>query len=226
MIRKKILEKCQNGFLLIELIVALFIFSMVMTISIGSIITIFDANKKSQSLQSVMNNLNLAMDSTTKALAVGTDYKCLAYSVGSPVPDLIGDCDDAIVYGGISFQSQDGENVSIFVRKSCFSANTTDLSYGCLVRRINNGAFVPVSAPEIKLNRFEFFVSGTHTSQNGQPDDEVQPRVSIFLSGTANAGPRNQTTFSLQTTVSQRTPDSPPVQGRGLFPSEYKWSVI
>lgn len=208
--KKTFKNKSQSGFLLVELIVALFIFSVVMTVGIGSIITIFDANKKAQSLQSVMNNLNLAMDSMTKALAVGTNYGCLAQlSSSDPETTNVGDCDGGLnPFGaGVSFLSQDDDIVTFEFSKSCFEEDEEgNDTAGCFMRTINDEPPVRLTAPEIRLSDVRFLVSGT-APFNPPTNDLEQPRVLIFIKGIANAGPRNKTTFSIQTAVSQRIPD-------------------
>jgi type II secretory pathway pseudopilin PulG len=198
----------KSGFLLIELIVALFIFSMVATVSIGSIITIFDANKKAQSLQSVMNNLNLAMDSMTKALAVGKNYTCEGGDTGRGE-----DCQSS-AGNEITFLSQDDVLVVYAFKPDCFGEEDSSGS-GCLTRLIDtdgDGSFsdegdpVPLTAREVNISNATFFVHGTAPFLGGDGDTE-QPRVLMFIEGTVKAGPRNQTKFSLQTAVSQRIPD-------------------
>ena len=71
--RKKIYNK---GFTLIELMTAVSIFIVIMTVSMGSILSIFDANRKSRSLKTVMNNLNLALESMSREMRYGRSYNC------------------------------------------------------------------------------------------------------------------------------------------------------
>ena len=61
----------QKGFTLIEMMVAVSIFAIVVTISMGAIFTIVDANKKAQSLKAVMNNLNFALETMTRTIKTG-----------------------------------------------------------------------------------------------------------------------------------------------------------
>src|SRR3989338_9971712 len=65
-----------RGFTLIELMIAVSIFIIVMTISMGSIISVFDANRKSRSLKTVLNNLNLTVESMMKEMRFGSNYHC------------------------------------------------------------------------------------------------------------------------------------------------------
>jgi len=196
--KQKLKNTKQSGFLLVELVVALFIFSIVAVVSLGSVITVFDANKKAQSLQSVMNNLNLAMDSMTKALAVGKNFDC-----GSSGGDCVGSGDNEI-----TFTSQFGETITYEFLSTCPPAFGG--GGGCITRRVDDGVNSPptvrFTAKEIEIQNVVFSVYGTEPLYPVLTDT-TQPRVSIFIKGLAKAGPRNNTEFTLQTTVSQRSPD-------------------
>ena len=65
-----------TGFTLVELMVSVSIFAIVMFISLGSILSILDANQKSKTLRSVMDNLNSAMESMTRTVRFGINYHC------------------------------------------------------------------------------------------------------------------------------------------------------
>src|SRR3990167_9012172 len=78
------ITKMKKGFTLIELMVAISIFIVVMTISMGSILNVFDANRKSRSLKTVLNNLNLAVESMSKEMRFGKNYHCGSGTL--PVP--------------------------------------------------------------------------------------------------------------------------------------------
>src|SRR3989338_687085 len=81
----------KKGFTLIELMTALSIFIIVMTISMGSIIGIFDANRKSRSLKTVLNNLNLAVESMSREMRFGKNYHCGSGTVTDPQDCPAGD---------------------------------------------------------------------------------------------------------------------------------------
>ncbi len=61
----------KKGFTLIEMLVAVALFSIVLIIAMGSIITIVDVNRKSQSLTTVMNDLNFALENVTRSIKTG-----------------------------------------------------------------------------------------------------------------------------------------------------------
>jgi len=68
--------KTDKGFTLIELMVSVSVFIIIMTISMGAILGVFDSNRKSRALRTVMNNLNLSMESMSKEMRYGSSYHC------------------------------------------------------------------------------------------------------------------------------------------------------
>lgn len=64
------------GFTLIELIVALGLFAVVMTISVGAFLNISDIQKKSESLRNVSDNMSFTIEMMTRDIREGRDYIC------------------------------------------------------------------------------------------------------------------------------------------------------
>lgn len=69
-----------RGFTLVEMMVSLAIFSVVAVIAIGALLKVIDANKKSQSMQSAVTNINFAMESMSRDLRTGTSIQCFSSS--------------------------------------------------------------------------------------------------------------------------------------------------
>ena len=61
-----------SGFTLVEMIVAVALFAVVMLISVAALLALVDANRKAQALQSVMNNLNIALDGMVRSVRMGS----------------------------------------------------------------------------------------------------------------------------------------------------------
>lgn len=206
---KKIYSKNNKGFLLVELIVALFIFSLFVTISIGSIISLLDANRKTQSLKSVMNNLNLALDNMTRDIAVGREYDCgfpggatdCSFSTGGDRmisflsnEDLNndGEMNDRITY---EFAPAGPENPVGYIHKSISTAFM--------------GEPVRMTSYEVNITNVNFFVDGTAPFNENPPHDINQPRVVIWIDGVTETAPRGTaSSFHVQTSVTQRVPDN------------------
>src|SRR3989344_3678260 len=107
---KSKLQKKKNGFSLIEIIISLGIFMAVMTIGMGAVLILFDSNKRSQDLKSVINNLNVSLDSMTRELVVGSNYVCNG-DAAAVTMDSITECP---LNGGASivFCSSDNEPIA------------------------------------------------------------------------------------------------------------------
>ena len=71
----------EGGFTLIELMVSISIFLIVMVICLGAVLAIVDGNKKAQSINSVSNNLNSAIESMVRDIKTGFGYSCGSQSV-------------------------------------------------------------------------------------------------------------------------------------------------
>ncbi len=169
-----------KGFTLIEMMTALSIFAIVMTVSMGSILGIFSANRQARSLQAVMSNLSLALESMSKEMRYGTNYHCGSGAVTTPQNCAAGDT-------LMSFLSS--ENVQITYR----------LSGTTLEKQGGSGNFEPVTAPEVEIDSLAFYTLGAGT------DNLLQPKVLIKVK--AHTGDKNQSSFTLQTLISQRLVD-------------------
>src|SRR4051812_37401392 len=75
------------GFTLVEMLVAIALFSIVMVVAVGTLLSLAAANKKAQALQSVMNNLNISLDGMVRSLRMGTSFQCLLKNPGPPGND-------------------------------------------------------------------------------------------------------------------------------------------
>ena len=185
-----------KGFTLVEMMVAVAIFSLVMLVAIGAVLAIVGANKKAQSLTSVINNLNFAFEAMTRDLRTGMDYKCEGQTPG--------DCTD----GGdfvVFTSSQYGAEVT-------YSLDSTTHQ---IVKTIDNGATISSSyltAPEVHIDNLKFYVVDSDGITSATPNYH-QSRILVVINGYAGVSVkdasgvvsiRELSKFSLQTMVSQR----------------------
>ena len=204
-------QNSKSGFSLLELLVATALFSFVMIISVTSLLTIIDGNRKAQALKLAMNNLNFALEGMSRTIRVGTSYHCstAAGPVPSPPPlTTIQDPSDCSGGGRLFAFEKFGGNPSTgsdqYVYRFVEDSEDPALARGWLERSTQGGAsgtFIPITAPEVDINTFVFYVDGEMDLQ--------QPRVIITLEGVAGKKARVETTFTLQTMVSQRILDLP-----------------
>ncbi len=186
----------QKGFTLVELLVSVALFLVVMMVSVGTLLSLADANRKAQTIKTVMDNLNFAMDSMARNLRTGTDYGCGAG----------GDCPG----GGtlVTFVSDEGCSVAYsFVAPVAATP-------GKIQRRITGGdpgcpndpAAVDLTAVSVNVTAMRFWVSGS-APKSAPGSDTEQPSVTIAIRGITNIDPNLDTSFNVQTTVTQRLLD-------------------
>jgi prepilin-type N-terminal cleavage/methylation domain-containing protein len=177
----KISNGMKKGFTLIELMVAVSIFIIVMTISMGSIIGVFDANRKSRSLKTVLNNLNLAVESMSKEMRFGKNYHCISSGdITSPQNCASGD-------KFMSFLSSD--NLQIVYK---LNGTTIEKSID------GGGTYIAVTAPEIVIDDLTFYTFGADIT------DTLQPKVIMKIKSHAGTTDKGRSDFTLETLVSQR----------------------
>lgn len=178
----------KKGFTLIEMLVATALFSIVMTISVGSLLSLVDANKKAQSITSVMNNLNFALENISRNMRLGTAFDC-----GDPGVPL--DCT-----GGdtrLRFTASDGRFIEYRYQNEQLEQAIDIDGPGV----IPLGPFVGITAPEVHIENFKFYVTGA------TPGDLNQPRVVMVIQGYAGVSEKVRTDFNLQTSITQRVLD-------------------
>lgn len=179
-------KKLNKGFTLIEIMVASSLFLSVMLIVSGAVLSVFDANQKSKNLRSVMDNFNLTMESMTRTIRFGTNYH--SYGCGAPVDITVpNDCDTPS--DSISIKAEDGSTV------------TYTLSGG----RIKKGASY-ITSPDVTITNLSFWVLGSapYCVSSCVTKNTIQPRVVILVSGYVGLRETTRSSFTLETTVSQR----------------------
>ena len=200
-LKKNLKKKWQapQGFSLIEMMVAVTIFAIVMTIGVGALLSMVDANRRAQAINSVMSNLNAATEGITRAIRVGTTYHCRTSST-PPSPSELAQTQDCAGGNGklLAFESATGNTASVN-DQVVYRVNGTQLE-----RSLDSGAtWVVLTAPEVVIESFELFVIG---SQPLSESDTIQPRVVMRIRGSAPI-PGGSTSFSVQAGTTQRLLD-------------------
>ncbi len=187
-----------KGFTLIELLIATAVFVAIMTVSLGSVVSILDAGRKARSLKSVMTNLNFTIEVMSREIKFGTHYHCTQDGevvVFPPSPQNCTSTNGLVAQKAISFVTS--EDVDVIYK----------LVGTQIQKSIDGGVtFLGVTSPEIVIQDLRFFVFNSFSQASTDPD-EAQPRVTILVRGYAGERPSSQSNFMLQTTVSQRIPD-------------------
>jgi prepilin-type N-terminal cleavage/methylation domain-containing protein len=199
-------NKSSAGFTLVELIIALALFVIVVTISLGSVLSIVDAGRKAQSIKEIMTNLNFAIDDMSREIKFGTSYYCgTDSSIPPALPALPPTSSCAVTpLTSITFTTSEGIRTNY---RFCSAVNTpVGCVRGGVIEKsvVTSGAWGPyigITSREIVIQGLSFYVLGT------TPSDSYQPRVLMVIKGTAVQQGASQSTFTIQTTVSQRALD-------------------
>ena len=183
-------DKTNSGFTLVEIMVAVSIFSIVMVVSLGSILAVLDANKKSQTLRSVMDNLNFSLESMTKDIRFGENYHCgTGGTVTLPLDCPSGD-------STLNLKITDGSQV-------VYKLVGDGVTSGRVVKTFG-GTDYDVTSPDVVIQDLKFRVLGSSAYSGGNLS---QPKVIIIVKGYVGSKPTTRSSFILETTVSQRKLD-------------------
>ncbi len=200
----------RRGFTLIEMLVSVAIFSIVMVIALGSLLAMSESDRKAQSLKSVINNLNFSLDAMSRSIRTGINYHC------GTTGTLTNPFDCPIVAGVMvpdtyfTYKTADGVvgagdspilNAQVTYCLGTVSPLACNSSGNTILRSINGGTFSPLTAPEVKITTLAFYVKGAPSGDN------IQPKVTILISGSVSANGTQSSPFNLQTTVTQRLYD-------------------
>ncbi len=193
--RNKLLKKKYGGgFTLVELIVSVSLFATIMVISMGTIVTVFDANKKSQTMRTVMDNLNLTVETISRTIRFGSNYHCDITKGPPSYPALTSPLDCASGASSMQVRGSDGR---VYIYRQIGNR---------IARSINGSANYFLTSSDVTITSLKFRVFGSPSYSTG--GDIFQPQVIITVSGYAGTKANSKSTFSLQTTVSQRIIDS------------------
>lgn len=213
---KNIKNKKQKtkGFTLIEMIVSLGLFSVVIVVAVGALLTMVNADKQLQSEQSIMSNLSFALDSMTREIRTGINFYCDAsasvsgiFSDGYDQDTIIGDDTRDCSFGrqgnyvqGISFVESGNSITGDSSSRILYFYNSDDKN---IFRRVGNKSAEPLIAGDLEITDAQFFVTGSDTLVLS--NNMLQPAVTIFIE--ARDKYDHDKVYKIETTVSQRVLD-------------------
>ncbi len=190
MFYKKI--KINSAFTLIELMVATTLFTIIMLMGVGSLITSSNSSKNAQKLRIAVDNINFAMESMARELRTGTSYLCGTGGVSMADINAKGDCTSSENGNAIAFTPQQTTGAPTRVAYR--------LNNGKIERCENNvSSCVSLISNDVNIEKIKFVVLGSLLSPN-----TIQPSVKIFIRGVVNVD-ETPTPFILQTIASQRS---------------------
>jgi prepilin-type N-terminal cleavage/methylation domain-containing protein len=185
-----------RGFTLVEMVVAFGVFVVIMVMATGSLVSILGANYEAQALKTVVNNLHFALENMSRAIRTGAVYHCDTAQGDVTLPR---DCAESDPATSLAVLARDGKRVAYQQNGAVLERAT--VTAGEEWRLSLPGAYVPITAPEIRIEQLRFYVAGTSRT------DKEQPRVLIVLRGFVQGKGKVANRFDIETLVSQRLLD-------------------
>jgi|GEM_PF-559717 len=196
----------QSGFTLIEVMVSVAIFSIIVTIGIGSLLSVNTAHKKALANKTALDSVNFVMESIAKSIRTGDYYTCgdlgtdydgaPGYFITSPAETFgcgISNEGDFIQFN----DSERGKRVSYK-----FDSNNKSI-----IRSIDSGSDDRITGNDVFVDKFQVVIVGNALN------DRLQPRATIRVVFRVLAGSQEEI-IEMQTTVSQRSLDAMPMQSQ------------
>ncbi|MDO8518529.1 MAG: type II secretion system protein, partial [bacterium] len=199
-----------RGFTLVEMLVSVAIFTVVMVIALGALLSLSAASRKVQTINTAVNNLSFAVDSMSRLIRTGLNYHCGASGTMTQGQDCT-----IVPQPYIAFQVVDGSLNGCVQGSACEvvyclssegSTDTCNSSISCtagsscsLLRQICVGGFceeddfAPITSSEVSVSSLSFYVIGAASGDN------IQPKVTMLISGIVPVTATKSTVFNLQT---------------------------
>ncbi|MFT5036525.1 MAG: prepilin-type N-terminal cleavage/methylation domain-containing protein [Candidatus Azotimanducaceae bacterium] len=211
-------RKSQQGFTLIEMLVSLALFTIVVTMSVGTLLILVDANARAQNTHLVVTNLTFALDSMTREIRTAFNWSCGDSGNVEPTVPIRTVVSPCLVPGNyISIvESVDrltanyaSERVTYWYDNDYWTSRSGIEGHGAILRKLGadtgDGPWTPLTAEEIVIEEMGFSVTGTARYGDG---DTEQPRATIYIKGRAGVVDTTTKEFTVQTTVTQRLFDT------------------
>ena len=194
-----------SGFTLMELMLAVTLFSVAIIISVSALLGIIGVQRRSSALQRVENNVNFAVKSMMVDISVGDLFYC-----GTNVPD--GPLDSTTPQscwssGGrlLVFRNVRDEKTVYRLDNGMIRRCVDDAGSGACDEPIVNANYLQLTSSQVSIDPAiaSFYVDGAE----GTADSDLeQPLVQLVLRASASVSGETEM-MNIQTTISQLTPD-------------------
>ena len=198
-------KSTKEGFTLIETLVSLALFSIVLVISGGVIMSVINVEKKNQIISAVVNNLNYSIDSMVRDIKTGYLYKC-DYSGSFTIDALKADtekrqglCQNSLtlvstITGNdiiVKYELINPSNTNSYIQKTIYDSSGNPSSYSITDKN------------DVKIEKLNLTVKNPDALDvtNGVYG---QPSVFITIKGIAGKDTVDASKFFVQTFISQR----------------------
>ena len=168
-------QNTQRGFTLIEMIVSLSLFISVMTVAASSMLSIIDANRKSQATNTAVDNLNFVIDNMSRTLRTGKAWTVVQNGTNST---------------RVSFAPQG--------KSPTDPANITSyyLAGGQIMTQVGGGTAEALTDPSLIVDVLNFYLDSSTTAQ---------PFLHVLLRAHVSDKAKYRSNVNISTSISQRT---------------------
>ena len=184
---------------MIELLVSMALFIVVITMGVGALMVLINANSKAQNINDSVSNIQFALDSMAREIRTGYAYYCSSGTETTGDINVHQDCNKgtylSIIEGGKSLTHGDDN------RRIAYRYNSSDQS---IERKIGSGSWIRLTNPDIAVTGMHFNVANSEPKEDG---NELQPNVTIYMSVSVEGVDGTGSSFRLQTTVTKRVLD-------------------
>lgn len=186
--------------------IAMAIFTILVTIGIGSVLNAIQQHHTSRDTRTVMDSLNFLMEDMARTIRLGQNVHC--FISGESTPTFSTDTDPVVpqdcalptdAHNEIMLNDQNGRHVTYIISTPGSSGTSGVYKQKGDVA----GSAQLVSPPEVKID----FARSGFTVRGATTGDSSQPTVLIRLAGTITYK-NTDSTFALETTVTLRALDS------------------
>lgn len=177
-------HKWVRGFTLVELIVSVGLFAVVVTMATGTYLVMINVSREAQSVATGINSLSFVLEGMTRNIRTGKGYQ---------------DCGS----GSSTFSFfEDGDST----RRISYRL---DSDRQVIQQNLNNGAWLDLTNPLIKVTSLSFECRGTTpgAAPNTTYGDFEQAHITINISGTVSPGPGKLKEFNVQSSATMRSID-------------------
>ncbi len=197
----------QQGFTLVEIMVAVSIFTIVVTIGMGALLAVNNAYKKTKDRRQAVASVSSAIEYLMREMRTGYSFTCNNYQNTVLVPGTSNVSTDCFPptnpSQGITFLDQDRNQQVIYLNTS----STVGRIYKNTFAAGLPGQPVPITDPSIvDIEDLNFYLKGV--ADDPQTFVYVQPVVVVQIKGKV-VGQANSD-FTFQSTISQRLLDVSP----------------
>jgi type II secretory pathway pseudopilin PulG len=206
--KKYFIQKKKSGYTIIETMIAISLFIVIVMAGMGALLNANLLHKKSQSMRSIIDNLNFVMEDMSKNLRTGYSYYCI---IGSDTLANVNTTKSGQNCWGIAFEYQDGtadpNDQWVYYIGPDTSIPDSMAIWKSTAGPYTTSSFIKLTPNEVVIDaaKSSFSIIGAEPPPES-PGPDQQPFVTIKLVGSITYN-NVVSPFILQTSVSQRQID-------------------